>query len=242
MFYLRLTLGSCNCDKMLAPRLPGICGWVSQVPACHSREDVMRALLMGLCFVALCGLIATTGLCRADDEEKVPLDKLPKAVTDAVKKKFPKAELVSAEKEKEDGKIVYEVNFKNEGSTIEAIVTPEGKILVIEKEITVKDLPKAVADALESKYARATIKKVEEISKEDKITAYEVLLVTEKKKTLEVQFSPEGKVIQEEKKGKEEEKDKKEKDKGEKTKDKKDQKDKQSDKNEQKDKQSDKNR
>jgi hypothetical protein len=196
---------------------------------------------MGLCFVTLCGLVATTGLCRADDEEKVPLNKLPKAVTEAVKKKFPKAELVSAEKEKEDGKIVYELNFKNEGSTVEVIVTPEGKILVVEKEITVKDLPKAVADALESKYAKATIKKVEEISKEDKITAYEVLLVTEKKKTLEVQFSPEGKVLEEEKKDKEE-KDKKEKDKGEKTKDKREQKDKQSDKNEQKDKQSDKNK
>src|SRR5205085_11412445 len=73
------------------------------------KEDGMRALLMGLCFVAISGLVAISDRCRADEEEKVPLDKLPKAVTEAVKKKFPRAELVSAEKEKQDGKTVYEV-------------------------------------------------------------------------------------------------------------------------------------
>ncbi len=149
--------------------------------------------MVGLAFV-----IAATST-RAD-EEKVALDKLPKPVVDAVKKKFPKAELNSASKEKEDGKIVYEVNIKDGKTTIEVTVTPEGKIVSIEKEITVKDLPKAVAETLESKYPKATIKKVEEIIKEDKLTAYEVLLVTAEKKALEVVFSPEGKVVSEEKK------------------------------------------
>ncbi len=173
------------------------------------------------------------------DEAKVELDKLPKPVVDAVKKKFPQAELNSASSEKEDGKLVYEVNIKDGKATIEVTVTPEGKIVSIEKEITVKDLgdrqevnypvgqasrlsgqarrlshrvclnlplalPKAVAETLETKYPRATIKKVEEITKEDKVTAYEVLLVTAEKKTLEVSFNPEGKVVSVEKKDKEE--------------------------------------
>ena len=38
------------------------------------------------------------------DEEKIPLDKLPKAVVEAVKKRFPKAEMKEASKEIEDGK------------------------------------------------------------------------------------------------------------------------------------------
>ena len=150
---------------------------------------------------------------RAEDakEEKIPLDKLPTAVVKAVKAKFDGATLVSAEKEKADGKLVYEVNLKHKGHAIEVTVTPEGKIVAVEKIIAAKDLPEAVADALKQKYPKATVKKVEEISKDDKITAYEVLLVTDGKKTLEVKFDPKGKVLEVEKKGdKKEEKGKKE--------------------------------
>jgi uncharacterized membrane protein YkoI len=161
-----------------------------------------RWLVAGVAVVLLAGVVG-----RADEkEEKVPLDKLPRAVVDAVKAKFPDAELVSAEKENEDGKTVYEVNIKFKGSTIEVTVTPEGKITSIEKEIAVKDLPKAVQEALDAKYPRATIKKTEEVTKGDKVS-YEVLLVTADKKKLEVVFDPAGKVIEEEKKdGKEEKK------------------------------------
>jgi hypothetical protein len=171
------------------------------------KEDSMRKVLCGLLVMAITGLVV-----RADDEkeEKVPLDKLPKAVVEAVKAKFPKAELVSAEKENEDGKIVYEVAIKNEGSRIEVIVTPEGKILVVEKEIESKDVPQAVKEALKKKYPEATVKKIEEIIKNDKTEAYEFLLVTGKKKTVEVKFAPDGKFLEEEKKG-EEKKDKDEK-------------------------------
>jgi uncharacterized membrane protein YkoI len=145
---------------------------------------------------------------RAEDEkeEKVPLDKLPKAVVEAVKAKFKGATLVSAEKEKEDGKTVYEVNLKHKGHTIEVTVTPEGKIVSVEKTIAAKDLPEAVAAALKKNYPKATIKKVEELSKDDKVTGYEVLLVTAGKKTVEVVIDPSGKITKTEKK---EEKDKK---------------------------------
>jgi uncharacterized membrane protein YkoI len=146
--------------------------------------------------------LVVAGLARAD-EEKVELAKLPKAVTDAVKAKFPDAKLVSAEKEKEDGKTVYEVAIKNKEQNIEVTLTPDGKIVSIEKEIAAKDLPKAVAEALEKKYPKATIKKVEEIIKDDKLVKYEALIVTADKKKLEVCFDPSGKFLEEEKKDKE---------------------------------------
>jgi uncharacterized membrane protein YkoI len=136
----------------------------------------------------------------ADDEEKVPLDKLPKAVVDAVKEKFPRAELVSAEKEKEDGKTVYEVALKDGKHKREVTLTPDGKIVSVETEIEAADLPKAVAEALEARYPKAEIKKAEEISKDDKITKYEMLIVTADKKKLEVSFDPRGKFLEEEKK------------------------------------------
>ena len=53
------------------------------------------------------------------DEEKVPLDKLPAKVLDAVKTKFPKADLVSASKEKENNETIYEVSIKDDGHKID---------------------------------------------------------------------------------------------------------------------------
>jgi hypothetical protein len=47
------------------------------------------------------------------DEKKVALDKVPKAVLDAVKARFPDAKLVGAAEEMEEGKAVYEIAITN---------------------------------------------------------------------------------------------------------------------------------
>src|SRR6478672_7854261 len=86
------------------------------------------------------------------DEEMVPLDKLPAAVKDAVKKRFPKAEVKGASKEKENDKTVYEVTLKENGKNIDVSLTEAGAISLIEKEVAFKDLPKAVAATFEAKY------------------------------------------------------------------------------------------
>ena len=157
----------------------------------------MRTLVIGTFGLALVALLGVTAL-RAD-EEKVPLDKLPKAVTDAVKAKFDGCELVSAEKEKEDGKVVYEILIKDGDRTVEVTVTPEGKIVTVEKTIKEKELPEAVAKAFKEKYPGATVKLIEEVTKGDKVY-YELWIVTKEKKPLEVEFDPKGKFLKEEKK------------------------------------------
>jgi hypothetical protein len=159
----------------------------------------MRRILAS---VAACAVVmlATAAAVRAD-EEKIALDKLPKAIVDAVKAKFPDAELVGAEKETENGKTQYEVSIKNKKDKLDIIFTPEGKIVAIEKLIEAKDLPKPVTEALDAKYPKATIKKAEEITKDDKVT-FEVVIETADKKKLEVVFDPKGKIVEEEKKDK----------------------------------------
>jgi uncharacterized membrane protein YkoI len=138
-------------------------------------------------------------------EESVPLDKVPKPVLDAVKARFKDAKLTEASKETEDGKLVYEVTVNDKGQHIDVTLTPDGEIVLIEKTIAAKDLPKPVTKALEEKYAKATYKIVEEIikveKKEEKLAYYEVLLVTADKKKLEVEVSAEGKIIKVEDKG-----------------------------------------
>jgi uncharacterized membrane protein YkoI len=137
-------------------------------------------------------------------EEKVALDKAPKPVIDAVKARFKGAELAGASKETEDGKLVYEVAIKHKGQKIDVTLTPDGAIIMIERQIAAKELPQAVVKTLENQYPKATYKIIEEINKvekdEEKLLYYEVLMVLADKSALEVQVTAAGKVVNEEKK------------------------------------------
>jgi uncharacterized membrane protein YkoI len=153
----------------------------------------------GWFFVALLGVAVLATAARAD-EEKIPLDKVPKAVIDAVKAKFPDVKLSEASKEKEDGKTIYELAFTYKDYKYEVEFEEDGTIIAIDKQIEAKELPKAVAKALEEKYPKATYKVIEEVTKKDKIAYYEVELVTADKKGIEVEIDPSGKILKEEKK------------------------------------------
>ncbi len=147
--------------------------------------------------VAVCVLVLSSAARGADDkEEEIPLEKLPKAVLAAVKKKFPDARLQGAAKQTEDEQLFYEVFIKHKGHELYVVCEPEGKIVEIDREISVKDLPKAVSEALKKKYAKANIVSVEEVTEDDEIT-YAVIL-KHNKKTLHVLFDPKGKVLEEE--------------------------------------------
>lgn len=154
-------------------------------------------------------MVVTAGMAsRADEdkEEKVPLDKVPKAVLKAVKAKFKGADLLGAQTEKEDGKILYEINLKDKGHSIDVSLTSEGKIVSIEKTIAAKDLPRPVTEAIKSKYPKAEYSKAEEVTEDGK-TNYEVHLITAGKKKIEVVLDRAGKILKEEKQEKKEEKD-----------------------------------
>jgi uncharacterized membrane protein YkoI len=163
----------------------------------------MRAFARGPGFVAVLALLLSTGAVRADEkEEKIDLKDVPKAVLGALKAMYPEAELVSAEKEVENGKTIYEVAIKNKGQKIEASFTPEGQFVEDERTIDVKDLPKAVTDAIDAKYSKATIKHAEEVTKPDNFLGYEVVIETADKKKFEIELDAKGKILEEESKDK----------------------------------------
>jgi hypothetical protein len=164
------------------------------------KENAMRSLSVAVGAAILSGLIVTCAWARVD-EQKVPLDKVPKEVMETVKAKFPAADLKEAAKETENGKTTYEVSLTHKNAKIDVILTPEGKITLIEKVIAEADLPQAVAQAIKNKYPQATVKLAEEISGgDDKVSAYEVILVMADKKEVEVKLEPSGKITNEEKK------------------------------------------
>jgi uncharacterized membrane protein YkoI len=131
----------------------------------------------------------------AADEDIKPSE-LPSVVTEALKAKFPKAEIKSAEKGEEDGKPIFEVTIKNDKHDIDVTLSTKGEILSFEKTLKMNDLPKAMKRSLNSKYPRATVQVIEEVWEHDKLTGYEGIIITPDKKKVEVNFDPKGKLIE----------------------------------------------
>src|SRR5580765_6986727 len=115
-------------------------------------------------------------------EETVPQDKIPKAVMDALLSKFPKAKIDKCTKAKEGNDIVYDIEFKQEGRKCEADIKENGVYINYEVAIKASDLPKAVGDAIAKKYPKSTLKEIMEekevMGKNEKLSAYEVVLTT----------------------------------------------------------------
>jgi len=159
-----------------------------------AQGKIMRTSAAQCIAIFSLGLLAIT-----TQAEDVALDKLPKAVVDSLKARFPGCEITKALSETENDKLVYEVSLKHKGATYDIIVTPEGRINVVEKAIDAKDLPKPVTEALNKKYPKAKINLAEELSDgAGKITAYEVHITTADNKTVAIEFEPNGKIIGEE--------------------------------------------
>ena len=146
--------------------------------------------------VALCVFAGALSAVAGADEEKVPLDKVPPAVTKAVRAKFPGATIKQAEKEVDDGKTIYEIGLEHAGSKIDVSLKEDGTIVSIEKEIAAADLPKPVRDAIKGKYPAGTIKKAEDVTENGKRVFEVILNVGDKQR--EVVLDPSGKIVEDE--------------------------------------------
>jgi len=166
-------------------------------------------LLLSLAALAAIGLVS---IARADDEPK-DLDKIPKAVMDTLKGKFPGAKIRKWTKETENGKVVYDIEFtQKNGKKAEADIFENGTIENYEIEFDAKDLPKAVTEAVEKKYPKSKMKEVMEITEvkdgKESHGGFEIVLETAAKKDVEVTVSKEGKILEDSSEKKEEKKDK----------------------------------
>lgn len=136
---------------------------------------------------------------------EIPTKSAPRPVLDAVAARFKTAKVVLVAREKTpEGTTVYEVGLKEKGKTIDLMLTPEGAITLIEKQIDFKDLPAAVAGTFEREYPKARYKLVEEVYKvedgKELLAHYEALLTDAKKQVAAVEVATDGKVLKVEKK------------------------------------------
>ena len=158
----------------------------------------MRQSVVILGTLALFLFIGTSKI--SAQEETVPQDKIPKAVMDALLAKFPKAKIDKCTKAKEGADIVYDIEFQQEGRKCEADIKENGIYINYEKAIQAKELPKVVRNAIEKRYPKSTLKEIMEETevngKDEKLSAYEVVLATADKKEVEVRVSPDGKILE----------------------------------------------
>src|SRR5262245_61274790 len=111
---------------------------------------------VALCAAAALLFLAAAALADDKKPEKITADKLPKKVMDAVKARFPGAEITSAEKETEAGKVVYDIELKHKGRKYEMDIQEDGTVIEVEKQVDAKDLPEDVGKAIKAKFPDAT--------------------------------------------------------------------------------------
>ena len=153
--------------------------------------NTARRTMGGLLAVALLFSLGMTAGCAA---EKHPI--LSSAAVESIKAAFPNATIGEVEAEKEDGLDLLEVELTLDGKEIEVTVSPDGVIVEVETEVAMKDLPKAVADAIAKAAAGA---KVEEIEREETravVRDGKLVKLDQPKITYEAEFLKDGKEVE----------------------------------------------
>ncbi len=136
-----------------------------------------------LYIVMVVGVITCVVTYAGKDEQNLPL-----AVRTVLEALYPNAEIEETEVEKEGLKI-YEVELEQNGQEVEVALAPDGTLLEVETEMTVQDLPEAVAKAIAEAAEGATIK---EVSKEVTYAVVKLVRLAQPQTSYEAKLSKQG--------------------------------------------------
>ena len=131
-----------------------------------------------------------------EGDKPVKFEDLPPAVAKAMKAAAGDAKLKNIHLSDEDGTPAYEAEWTAGGHKHEIAVTKDGKVLVTEEIITLKEAPEAVQAAILKEAGSNKITEVEKVFEKGK-TAYEATFKQGKGK-LVVKLSEAGKVLERE--------------------------------------------
>jgi hypothetical protein len=171
--------------------------------------------------MTVAGLLAVLGLASGTraQEGEIPLDRVPKAVMNSAKARFPGAEIKEASEETENGKLpVYALEMKHHRRDVGVTFKADGTVVQVETAVPAKELPKVVRRAVEHRYPGASFRGADSVKKgpevKKKADYYELYLMTADQKPALVKVDPNGKVLSPEEKTAAKKRDKKEMKKG----------------------------
>ena len=124
-------------------------------------------------------------------ERKIKRSQLPAAVEKTVKEQSQGATIKGFSTEIEKGKRVYEVEMTVNGHGKDMMVDAKGNVIEIEEEVTMDSLSQAVKDGLTKAAGTGTISKVESLTKNGTLVAYEAVVKRGAKRS-EIQVGPNG--------------------------------------------------
>jgi uncharacterized membrane protein YkoI len=127
-------------------------------------------------------------------EKKLQRSELPPAVQKTVDEQSKGATIKGFSTEVENGKKIYEVELTVNGHGKDISMDAQGHVLEIEEETSLESLPPAVRDGLTKAAGKGTIQKVESLTKNGKLVAYEAAVKTGTKNS-EIQVGPDGKKL-----------------------------------------------
>lgn len=127
-------------------------------------------------------------------EKKIKRSDLPPAVEKAVAAQSQGANIRGFSQEKENGQTFYEAALMVNGHSKDVLMDTNGQIVEVEEQIATDSLSPAVRDGLQAKAGKGKLVKVEFLTKNGKLVAYEAQVVTDGKRS-EVQVGPDGKPL-----------------------------------------------
>ena len=126
-------------------------------------------------------------------EQKITARDVPAAVMTAFKTAYPNATIRGYAREKEKGKVFYEIESREGTTTRDVLYNPDGTVAEVEESVAASDLPAEVQRAFKEKYPKAVITRAERTTAGDKVS-YEIVARQGKRRvTLEVDSS--GRVL-----------------------------------------------
>jgi uncharacterized membrane protein YkoI len=126
-------------------------------------------------------------------EKKITARDVPAAVMSAFRTAYPNATIRGYAREKENGKVFYEIESREGTTTRDVLFNPDGTVAEVEESVAASDLPAEVQQAFKEKYPKAVISRAEKTTAGDKVS-YEIVARQGKRKvTLEVDSS--GRVL-----------------------------------------------
>jgi hypothetical protein len=141
----------------------------------------------------LASALGTTCVVQAQ-EKKIKREELPPPVEKTVAEQATGATVRGFSKEVEKGKTFYEAELTVNGHGKDVLMDEKGNIVEIEDEVSLDALPAAVQEGLRKAAGAGKIGRVESLTRNGKLVAYEAVVKAAEKR-FEVQVSPEGKKL-----------------------------------------------
>jgi len=132
----------------------------------------MNATRLVVRFGLLASIASLLSFSALAQDVKLKKKQVPRAVISAFRSAYPQATIRGFAREKENGKVYYEVESVEGQTTRDVLFNPDGTVAEVEESVPNNDLPSAGLEALHSKYPGAVVTKVEKITKGD-VTEYE---------------------------------------------------------------------